>query len=174
VKSVISVTAFIAMILLAFSTEVEAQTFAIDSVSHERILIGPVERAAFQDSTWYKENYSVYKPQEELIRQIDSVDVGDSILVVFGSWCSDSHMWVPMLLSITDSTTMAHKIGFISVPRSKGWRDKLTQGLNIEKVPTFIFYHSGKEIGRIVEEPKGDIGKNIVDILEGKPAGKVH
>jgi hypothetical protein len=54
------------------------------------------------------------------------------------------------------------------VPRSKEGQERLTPGLSIEKVPTFIFYHDNKEIGRIIEEPKGDIGNNIVDILEGK------
>jgi len=159
---------------LMLSVSVNAQTVAMDSVSHERVLIGPVERSAFQDSSWYKENYSLYKPQATLIHQIDSLGAGDSILVVFGSWCSDSHIWVPMFLSIMDSTTMTHKISFIAVPRSKGWRDQLTPGLNIEKVPTFIFYYGGKEIGRIVEEPKGDIGENIVEILKGKTTEKVH
>ncbi|MGO9481609.1 MAG: hypothetical protein ACLP05_07505 [Candidatus Kryptoniota bacterium] len=162
------------MIVLAFAFEADAQIIATDSISHERILVGPVYRQAFQDSTWYSENYSIYKPSAELIRQIDSLDSGDSISIVFGSWCSDSHMWVPMFLSITDSTTLAHRIGFVAVPRSKGWRNRLTPGLDIEKVPTFIFYHEGKEIGRIIEEPKGDIGGNIVEILEGESTGRVH
>jgi hypothetical protein len=159
-----------AAIAVLFSTRVSAQTFATDSVTHERILIGPVERSAFQDSSWYGDNYSLYKPQAELIHRIDSLGVGDSVCVVFGSWCSDSHMWVPMFLSLADSTMLAGKIGFIAVPRSKSWREQLTSGLGIEKVPTFIFYHGGKEIGRIIEEPKGDIGDNIVKILEGKSA----
>ncbi len=171
----------IVVIGLLFSIEVNAQTVATDSISHEKILVGPVERSAFRDSSWYKENYVLYKPSAELIRQIDSLAAGDSILVVLGSWCSDSHMWVPMFLSITDSTILAHKIGFITVPRSKDWREQLTHGLNIEKVPTFIFYHAEdsvrgkeKEIGRIIEEPKGDIGDAIVEILEGKSTEEVH
>ncbi len=170
------------IITVTFSIEANAQTFATDSISHEKILVGPVERSAFQDSLWYKENYTLYKPHMELIHDIDSLDAGDSVSVVFGSWCSDSHMWVPMFLSIIDSTTLSGKLKFIAVPRSNGWRDQLTAGLNIEKVPTFIFYHDGKETGRIVEEPKGDIGDNIVGILSdstgaaqhGKPSEDTH
>ncbi len=162
------------MAAIVFSSEVKAQTVVVDSVSHERILVGPVERSAFQDSSWYKDNYVLYKPHPELIRRIDSLCIDDSVLIVLGSWCSDSHMWVPMFLSITDSTMMARKISFITVPRSKDWREQLTPGLSIEKVPTFIFYHGGKEIGRIVEEPKGDIGESIVEILEGKSAEEMH
>lgn len=155
------------LVLFAAAFQARAQDVAVDSISGQRDLIGPVERSAFQDSSWYKDNYTLYTPTSELIRQIDSLSPGDSVSVVFGSWCSDSHMWVPMFLSIMDSTVLAHRIGFIAVPESPGWRDQLTHGLDIKRVPTFIFYHNGKEIGRIVEEPKGDIGENIVAILKG-------
>ena len=155
---------FLAIALLG--SQARAQNVAIDSISHERVLIGPVELSAFQDSSWFKSNYSLYNPEAELIHQIDSLSPGDSVSVVFGSWCPDSHMWVPMFLSIMDRTSLAHKIGYIAVPESSGWRDELTPGLHIKRVPTFIFYHNGTEIGRIIEEPKGDIGKNIVDILK--------
>ena len=157
--------AFSLLFLAVLALKADAQSVATDSISHEQDLIGPVQRSAFQDSSWFKKNYTLYTPSTELIGKIDSLGAGDSVSVVFGSWCSDSHMWVPMFLSIADSTTLAHKIGFIAVPRSKGWRDQLTPGLDIEKEPTFIFYHDGKEIGRIVEEPEGDIGDNIVEIL---------
>lgn len=156
------------LVLAALVSQSNAQSVATDSVSHQRVLVGPVERSAFQDSTWFRDNYVNYSPTPDLIHQIDSLDTGDSISVVFGSWCPDSHMWVPMFLSIMDSTTLAHKIGFIAVPRSKGWWKQLTLGLNVERVPTFIFYHDGKEIGRIVEEPKGDLGDDIVKILKGE------
>lgn len=158
---------FSLLFLAVLAFEADAQTVATDSISHEQVLIGPVQRSAFQDSSWYRTNYALYTPTTELISKIDSLSSGDSVSVVFGSWCSDSHMWVPMFLSIADSTALAHKIGFIGVPRSKGWREQLTSGLNIEKVPTFVFYHDGKEIGRIVEAPSGDIGDNVVEILSG-------
>jgi hypothetical protein len=155
------------MVVAMASAAALAQSTAIDSVTHQVILVGPVERSAFDTTSWYRSNRDLYKPTTGLVHRIDSLDTGDSVAVVFGSWCSDSHMWVPIFLSVTDSTTLAHKIGFIAVPRSREGRDKLTPGLGIDKVPTFIFYRSGKEIGRIVEEPMGDIGESIVNILKG-------
>ena len=68
----------VAAALVTVSNEVLAQVVSIDSVKHERVLIGPVERSAFQDSSWYRENYSLYKPQAKLIRQIDSLGINDS------------------------------------------------------------------------------------------------
>lgn len=165
---------FLIALVLCLPVGSYSQTVAVDSVTQEKILIGPMARSGFADSSWYKENYSLYKPSKELVGQIDSLAVGDSLLIVFGSWCSDSHMWVPMVLSIMDSTVLSHNISFVAVPRSKGWRDQLTPGLNIEKVPTFIFYHGAKEIGRIIEEPKGDLGESILAILRNKSSDGSH
>ncbi len=157
---------FVFFAVAAVAVQANAQNVAIDSISGQRVLIGPVKRSAFQDSSWYKKNYTLYEPTEGLIHRIDSLGTGDSVSVVFGSWCPDSHMWVPMFLSIMNRTALARSIGFIAVPESRAWRDQLTRGLSIKSVPTFIFYHDGAEIGRITEEPKGDIGDNIVEILK--------
>lgn len=144
-----------------------AQTAATDSAGHEGVMIGQVDRAAIDSTSWYKSNSDLYVPTRELINRIDSLGSGDSVVVVFGSWCPDSHMWVPVFLNIADSTNLSRNIKFIAVPRSKVEQTRLTPGLDIEKVPTFIFYRGGKELGRIVETPRGDIGEDIVRILKG-------
>ncbi len=144
-----------------------AQTTFPDSAAQQKIMIGPVSRSSIDSTIWYKSNRELYKPTSKLITRIDSLGSGDSVVVVFGSWCPDSHIWVPIFLNIADSTVLGRKISFVAVPRSKEGQKELTRGLNIEKVPTFIFYNHGRELGRIVETPEGDIGDNILDILKG-------
>lgn len=153
-------------VVAALVTGVHAQTSSVDSAAHEKVMIGSVNRPEIDSTSWYKSNRQLYVPTKELIRQIDSLDTGDSVVVVFGSWCPDSHVWVPIFLNIADSTTLGKNMNFVAVPRSRGEQQKLTRGLDIEKVPTFIFYRHGKELGRIVETPSGDIGNDIVKILE--------
>jgi hypothetical protein len=41
--------------------------------------------------------------------------------------------------------------------------------LNIFKVPTFIFYKDGKEIGRYVEYARVSLEKDILKIVSGLP-----
>lgn len=144
-----------------------AQTKSPESGSNEKIMLGGVERSAIDSTQWYRSNRQLYIPTKELIRKIDSLDTGDSVVVVFGSWCPDSHVWVPIFLNVADSTTLGKNMKFVAVPRSVEGQRKFTRGLDIEKVPTFIFYHKGKELGRIVETPRGDIGNDIIDILKG-------
>ncbi len=38
---------------------------------------------------------------------------------------------------------------------------------DVERVPEFIFYRDGKEIGRIVESPKETLEKDMLKILKG-------
>lgn len=159
---------FLSLAMMAmFVPCLHAQTTADEPGTRREIMLGSVNRSAIDSTQWYKSNRQLYIPTTDLIRQIDSLDTGDSVVVVFGSWCSDSHVWVPIFLNIADSTTLGRSMRFVAVPRSPEGQRKLTRGLDIEKVPTFIFYHDGKELGRIVETPSGDIGDDIVNILKG-------
>jgi tetratricopeptide (TPR) repeat protein len=42
------------------------------------------------------------------------------------------------------------------------------KGLNIHRVPTFIFYKDGKEVNRIVESPKTTFEHDLKAIIDGK------
>ena len=57
----------------------------------------------------------------------------------------------------------------ITVNRGKRTPDNLQKGFNIKRVPTFIFYKKGKEIGRYVEFPRTSLEKDILTIVSGKP-----
>jgi hypothetical protein len=37
--------------------------------------------------------------------------------------------------------------------------------LKVERVPTFIFYRDGKEIGRIIENPKTSLIEDFLEIV---------
>ncbi|MBK9447841.1 MAG: thioredoxin family protein [Bacteroidetes bacterium] len=45
-------------------------------------------------------------------------------------------------------------VEIISVDTTKKDEKKLAQAVGLKKIPTFIFYQGGDEIGRIVEKPK--------------------
>jgi len=40
--------------------------------------------------------------------------------------------------------------------------------LKVERVPTFIFFRDGREIGRIVENPKTGMVEDFMEILFGE------
>jgi thiol-disulfide isomerase/thioredoxin len=84
-----------------------------------------------------------------------------------GSWCSDSRREVPRFYKILDRLKFdQNKLTLFCVDRSKKDSADDTSKLNIESVPTFIFYRKEKEIGRIIESPKETLEKDIQKIVE--------
>ena len=86
-----------------------------------------------------------------------------------GSWCSDSRQWVPDFFKIMDFIHYpSDSVKIICVNRKLQGRKDEADSLNIEKVPTFIFYRNNKELGRIIEEPKVSLEKDMIGILKNE------
>lgn len=82
------------------------------------------------------------------------------------TWCGDSRDWVPRFYKIMDELDFKSKnLTLICVDRDKKAPGTKVEELNIEKVPTFIFYRKKKELGRIIEVPGDLLEKDILKIL---------
>ena len=57
-------------------------------------------------------------------------------------------------------------VTLVCVDRHKQGLAEETKGLNIQRVPTFIFYKNGKEKGRIIERPVKSLEKDMWEILK--------
>ena len=87
-----------------------------------------------------------------------------------GTWCGDSKRETPPFYKILEQADFNLKnLELITVNRSKKTPDNLQEGLNIIRVPTFIFYKDGKEIGRYVERPRESLEKDMLKIVSGEP-----
>ena len=87
-----------------------------------------------------------------------------------GTWCGDSKRETPHLYKVLEMADFNFKnLDLVTVNRSKRTPDNLQEGLNIIKVPTFIFYKKGKEIGRYVEYARESLEQDILKIVSGKP-----
>jgi uncharacterized protein (DUF1015 family) len=81
-----------------------------------------------------------------------------------GTWCSDSEMNVPIFFHVIDRAALAKEnIRIFCVDRTKTVEE---MELNIEKVPTFIVYRKGEEIGRIIESPTKSMEEDLYEILK--------
>lgn len=141
----------------------------IDSESGKPMLIGPCTRNVFSDTSfswWFNSGYQMYEPDSvtisELKQDLENID----ITVVLGTWCSDSREQVPHFFKIIDETGFPeNRINMICVDRDKKSTSREVDSLNIELVPTFIFYKDGKEMGRIEESPNDTIEKDMYAII---------
>jgi thiol-disulfide isomerase/thioredoxin len=140
-----------------------------DEETGKPMLIGPCTREAFSDTSfsgWFDSEYEAYKPDSVTVKEIEYNMDGIKITVVMGTWCSDSREQVPHFFKVMDEAGYTeNNITMICVNREKKDSSGSVDSLNIELVPTFIFYRDGKEIGRITETPKQTMEEDIYAIL---------
>lgn len=136
-------------------------------------LIGVQSKENFKQqpyAEWFNVNYDGYVPDQDVVEDIKRHTKGITIKAFIGTWCGDSKHEVPAFYKLLDATNFNYKnLTMIAVSRDKSTPDNLQEGLDIERVPTFIFYKKGEEIGRFVEYPRETLEKDILKIVSGKP-----
>lgn len=145
-----------------------------DQIKHKEIMLnecsreGLVEFPEFKAS--YDANYESYKVDSTTIASISKLMKDKKIKVVLGTWCGDSKYQVPNFLKVMDAAKIDQdKVSFIAVDGAKKAENGLLDGLDIQRVPTFIVTDKkGKEIGRIIEHPKKSLELDLIDILTVK------
>ncbi|AUC21210.1 thiol reductase thioredoxin [Polaribacter sejongensis] len=136
-------------------------------------LIGVANKASFQQipySTWFNQKLERYTPDPATITALKSELKGITIKGFMGTWCGDSKRETPHLYKILEQTDFnLNNFELITVDVSKKTPDNLQEGFDIKRVPTFIFYRDGKEIGRYVEYARESLEKDILKIVSGEP-----
>jgi len=169
------------------------KTYAQDTCS-EKMIVGETNLKELQQIpefwTEYRKNYDSYSIDEKKIEEITNIlednDKCIYIIAVIGTWCGDTKEQFPVFQKILDHLEYSCiDISYIGVDRDKLAGEIDISYLNIEFVPTFIFYdynevielpsgyssvihNSYRQIGRIVETPEGTMEEHILKILSGK------
>lgn len=163
---------FILILISLITSKIFAQQFnnsTVDTVKNKKMLIGYCTREAFQDTAfkdWFDEQYNSYQPDYETIDQLEGKLDDVTITIVMGTWCSDSREQIPAFYKILDELNYpSDKVTLICVDRKKKGLSNEADGLNIELVPTIIFYRNGEEIGRIIETPQESLEKDLLGII---------
>ena len=140
-----------------------------DEINGEPLILGYCPVSAMNDSvfnnTWTEE-YNDYQPDFETLDSLEGKLDSINIKIVFRSTCSDSRAQLPRLFKILNELNYnVNSITLIGVNREKKGLSNEAEGLEIEFVPTIIFYKDGNEIGRIVETPAESLEKDLLKIL---------
>ena len=141
-----------------------------DTSINQEVLIDYCDRLGLESGefgTYYKLEYEDYTINDSLVKLISKKLRKYDITIVFGSWCSDSEQHVPRFYKILDQAKFKDShLKIIAVNRSKNTIDVKIDDLNIERVPTFIIYKKGKEIGRIIETPVDTLEEDLWKIVQ--------
>ena len=161
----------IVLIFLITTFQIFAQDFKIitDEKNVEPLILDYCFASIIIDSlfkdTWTTE-YDNYQPDFEVLDSLEGKLDNIIITIVFRSTCSDSREQLPRLFKILNELNYdVNSITLIGVSREKQGLSNETEGLELELVPTIIFYKDGSEIGRIIETPVESMEKDLLEIL---------
>jgi hypothetical protein len=115
----------------------------------------------------WQQKYDEYQPPADMVDALKTRLGADvRIDVYLGIWCPDSRNNVPPFIKTLDLAAGQAAVRYIGVPRKASKDLKyFVEEFQIERVPTFIIYRAGKEIGRIVENPKTGIIEDLMEIV---------
>lgn len=141
------------------------------SSCHKQYMTGYYNWEEFQQKAEWKTFVDEkYKPKENYMDSLASLQGREPVNVrlFLGTYCPDSKKWVPRFFAIKDKLPVAD-VEIVSVDTTKKDERMLAQQSGLKKIPTFIFYdQGGKELGRIVEKPKGRLEKRIYEVLKNE------
>jgi len=146
-----------------------ASTKKVSVKPNEHMEVGWTPRTVFQSpsyAAWFDTCYTAYQPQTEYIDRLKDFKENIDLIVVYGTWCSDSKREMPRFFKIMDAIEFpSDHITLIAVDRTMQVPPGISKEYNITNVPTFILKYRGIEIGRIIESPKTTLEEDLVDIL---------
>jgi thiol-disulfide isomerase/thioredoxin len=135
-----------------------------------RIPVGKVARDILFNKKFgptFAPGYTQYQPQAEAVQMLKKFRKQLTFKIVMGFWCEDSQKHVPHFLKIIEAAGFTEEqFKIYGVDEQKQAAFEGFNSLNIVQVPTFILYIDKKEVGRIVESPKGaNLEEDILRIL---------
>lgn len=170
---------FLLCSVVAFGQEIyTAQTY-VDEKSGDTHLIGITPRSDLEKppyKKWYDEKFSAYNVALDKLSYVGEDDLENIEVQIFmGTWCGDSKKAVPEMYKVLDNLDIpSENISLVNVSAEDGkYKQSPTheeKNLNVHRVPTFLFYRHGEEIGRIVETPATSLEIDLVQILKGFPS----
>lgn len=168
------ITIFITSFIIITNTSAQKMNQRVfDEKTQTDILVGSCTRVGLigcEFAISYDQEYSNYKPDEQIINELKNKVMGVKCTLLLGTWCGDSKEQVPRFFKILDLlSNPIPDIKIIAVDRNKEAPEiNINEQYKIEKVPTFIFYRDSTEIGRIIETPIETLERDLLNIVNFK------
>ncbi len=171
----IFLVAFLCM-LIPFNGHAQDKNKKVTDENGREKLLGQVDKEAFlRDSfaSWFAPQFEGFEVDQEEIKKFGKKLKKYEIVAFMGTWCGDSKREVPRFYKILEAAEFPiDQLKMVTVDNTKPNYKKSPngeeEGLNIVKVPTFIFMKKGKEVNRIIESPVTSLEKDMTAILVEK------
>lgn len=159
------------IITVLIHTSVYSQEFnkvVFDERVGKNIIKGWCDVNGLKETVWsdiFKLKYNAYTLDYTQFVSLQAALNSSEILIVLATWCGDSEDWVPPFIKILDEISFNKKnLRLIALDRNFDSGIIGIRPFDTQKVPTFIFYRDGVEVGRIIEKPKETLEVDILKI----------
>ena len=168
-------TLYLTISLILYINILYSQSFNLEVAqgTNPSMLLGKINKSALIQEPyqeWFLKYYEEYTPEPSKIDSLKSLLNQYTITLFMGTWCGDSKREVSRFYKVLEKSNFSlDRLTTIAVDRNKETYKQSPggehEGLNIHRVPTFIFYKNGKEVNRIIESPVQTIEKDILSLL---------
>lgn len=146
----------------------------VSAQAQKNIPTGALTRKTIERYTWFQEAYKTYTPDLPTITKLKTaiqVQKPLRLLVILGTWCSDSQQEVPRLLKVLDQCEAPKRfIKMYAVNKRKTRPACIIAAHRVQRVPTVIYFDTKhKEKARVVEHPNQSWEKDLLLLLEKTP-----
>jgi thiol-disulfide isomerase/thioredoxin len=130
-------------------------------------MLGPLSRESlFERNPEWQAVAAAYQPKPDCVEKLRALGREVKVEIFLGTWCTDSKAHVSEYFKILDlADTPLIQTACTGIPEAKENRSVYYQGRDIVKLPTFLVFVDGREIGRIVETPEKSVEEDLVKIL---------
>ncbi len=164
--------------LLTFSLAAQSLNQSVLDAEGKAKLLGPCNRAGLEAEpygAWFQSGYEAYVVDSILLQRCEGSLTDLQIEVFLGTWCGDSRREVPRFFKVLDQLALPETaLSLVALDNgSEATKQSPSHeevGKLIHRVPTFIVYRNGAEIGRIVETPHTSFEMDLTQIVLGVPS----
>ncbi len=168
-KNIIRTISFFIFFIACTATKKIKTNYQVLDDKGNKMLKGTINRALLENDTafaWFKESMQYGKPNDAAVTAFQQNKNKFTMLIFGGTWCEDTQNLLPKFYKLADKSGYPEtRITLIAVDRQKTALNNLHTTYNIVNVPTFIVLKDGKEVGRVVEYGKGDMVKELGEIV---------
>ena len=122
-------------------------------------------QALLNDYDKFSEYYTTFTPTSQDIALMQKLK-GKELVVLFGTWCHDSHREVPKLIKLLEQSKVElASVNYVAVGYNKRDDAGIAQAHDLKYTPTFIVKQNGKELVRVIEKPTGSLAEDLTQGL---------
>lgn len=121
----------------------------------------------------FNESYQAYAVDDAQLAAVKDLTQATEIITILGTWCPDCFREVPRLIKLLEKLdNPLIQARYLGVDRSKQDSSGLAAQFEFNRIPTIIVRQGGREIGRIVEQPKHSLQQDLAAILNDSQIGQ--